>query len=127
MAQCLLENNGIKGILIGNKKETLSQYANDMSVDLFTLYNVDSVEQIISELRHFCESTGLKVNFEKSAIHLIGAAKNCRHCLYFSEKFKWSSSTINTLGIVINLHDVQDTKEVNVTSLLERVASVLKL
>ena len=124
MAERITSNTRIQGIKIGEDVELLSQYADDTSI--VTLYSQDSIEAIIEEFDSLYKNTGLKVNYDKTVIYPVGAAQNKRQRMYLSRKFKWSHSTIDILGLLINIGDLDDKANVNMDKVIQKATNILQ-
>ena len=116
-------NNKIKGIPIPglHEKEVVSQYVDDMH--LTSLYDQESLQEIINELNDFYKNTGLRVNYQKSVIYRIGALRNTNKTLNVSEKFRWADSKINILGIILD--DVTHKNSYN--EIIQKMSTVTKM
>ena len=107
---------------IGNQQEKLLQYADDTNI--WSIYEKDSINEIIAKLDKFYRNTGLKTNFEKTVLYLVGAQKT-RKRMYLDAKFKWSDKCIDTLGLVIAT-DGMDTEITNYVLILEKANGILQ-
>ena len=58
------KNPDIKGIFINNMEHKLTQYADDMN--LFSLYDANSLDSIINTFDTLHKHTGLTVNYDKT-------------------------------------------------------------
>ena len=123
LAHKVIENKKIKGIKIGdNIEEKITQYADD--TNMWSTHNEESVNAIIDELEIFYKNTGLKVNYEKSVIYRIGA-KGDRGRLYLKKKFKWGTNVIDTLGLLVNLEDLNNLESLNYDKILEKANGII--
>ena len=100
LSHMLKQNSLIHPISINGVVDLLSQYIDDITV--FTLYQEQSIKEIIEVFEIFAKNTGLCVNYEKSVIYKVGAAKIMPN-IKLKQKFKWETENINVLGI--NLDD----------------------
>ena len=117
-------NPRIKGIRIDSKvEEKIEQYADDTS--LWSMYEVDSVNEIIRELENFYRSTGLKANYEKTTIFKVGAARINGERLYLAKKFKWSTGNITALGIICSSDGKELDEDVNFKEVIQKANNVL--
>ena len=99
------KNAPIKGIEIGqNKIETLSQFADN--TNLFSIFKLESLQDIIDTFVKYEENTGLKTSYEKTKIFRLGAIKNTQKTLPLSRKFCWSNEKITALGIVLSAENI---------------------
>ena len=99
LSMSLKNNHKIKGIPIPigetHQEELVSQYINDMH--LTTLFEEETLEQIVHELENFYHNTGLRVNYQKSTVHHIGALKGTGKKIKTKTKFKWADVDIKGL------------------------------
>ena len=89
------------------------------------MYDEESVNEIIEELEIFHKNTGLKPNYDKSVIYKVGARARCNHRLHLKRKFKWGRNLIESLGIIINVEDLNSTEHNNYGQLIEKVDGIL--
>ena len=120
----LKNNQSVQPIDVNSEKELISQYADDTS--LLTAFLQSSIEAIISELETFKHNTGLKVNYEKSKIYKVGAARRSNAKLKLSKRFEWCDNTIDLLGIIIELDRLDDLEEPNYIKMLEKAEQVTR-
>ena len=104
LALALRNNHDIDGITIADLKNLLNQFADDM--DIFSLCNQKSLENIYRELQSFYSQSGFTVSYEKTTLYRIGSLRHCNAQLYSMDQFKWSNEDINVLGITISHDDV---------------------
>ena len=74
LATKIKQNKKIYGIRIGQHEEKISQYADN--TNLWSVNSEESINAIIDELDCFYQSTGLRVNYEKTVLYKIGAQTN---------------------------------------------------
>ncbi len=79
-ANLVRNNDNIKGIKVQGKEIKLSQYADDTNI--FSLFDANSLNNIISTLDYVHQNTGLKVNYDKTSIYRIGSLKHSDATLY---------------------------------------------
>ena len=118
------QNPKIKGVQVGQQEELISQYADDTS--LVSEFTQESIEEIILELEKFQKSTGLTVNYEKSKIYKVGAARHSTWKIKLSRKFQWSNNSIDFLGIIVNIDRLNELEEENYAQLIEQANNILK-
>ena len=107
------QNSNISGIQIQTLERILSQFADD--TQLF-LRNRKSVEAVIRTLSDIEANTGLKINYDKSAIYCIGTAKPFK-C---SKPLVWDPGGCEILGI-----DISDSSHSNYVKIIEKSRAVL--
>ena len=93
----LRKHKQIKGIKIIDTEFLISQFADDM--DLYIPYDVTVLNAVLEVLDNIEANLGLKVSYDKTTIYRIGSLENSNAKLYVNRKVKWSSESINTLGI----------------------------
>ena len=104
LALALRSNQDIDGITIADLKNLLNQFADDM--DIFSLCNQKSLENIYSELQGFYSQSGFTVSYEKTTLYRIGSLRHSNAQLFSMDQFKWSNEDINVLGITISHNDL---------------------
>ena len=124
LAISLKNNAHVKGIQVGNNQELVSQYADDTS--LLSKYEQESIQVVIDELEIFKVNTGLTVNYEKSKLYRVGAAKGKTEKFKLSKNFTWSTDTIDLLGILIDLDNLDDLENINYVKMIEKASQVTK-
>ena len=99
MAHKIREHSGIHGITMNNLEHIIAQFADD--TQLF-LNNRKSLENVIATLDEVEANTGLKVNYEKTAIYTIGqdeaGANSDKIC---SKPIVWDPGGLTVLGVDI--------------------------
>ena len=118
-------NKNIKGIEIAGYTETISQYADDTNI--WSLFQEESIKEIINELEKFHGSTGLKVNYEKTIIYRVGAIKGSNKTIKIDKNIRWSNQHIDTLGLLVSLDDLMDVKELNFATVVDKISANLKV
>ena len=124
LALMVKNNPKIKGICIEQNDEKISQYADD--ANFWSIYEAESINSIIQELEEFRKNTGLKANYEKSVIQKIGSAKGKKR-LNLSKRFRWEDSTISTLGMIIEIDELQNIEVINYADLITKVKNVMNV
>ena len=117
-------NSDIVEITIDGKTEPekIEQYADDTT--LWSLYSQKLVNAILDELDKFYLNTGLKVNYKKSMLYKVGSAKN-KPNLKLSKNIKWAEKTLECLGVIIQLDDLNDIQELSYESAIEKMFQTL--
>ena len=116
----------IKGISVnGSEPETIAQYADDANI--WSLYQEESINMIISELDKFADNTGLKVNYEKSMIYPVGAARKNAKRLKLTKNFKWADGVIESLGLLIDTNNLEDQVMLNYDSVVNKAKNVMNV
>ena len=123
LAHMIKNNHKILAVRIGDNEEKIAQYADDTS--LWSLNDTQSLEEIIKTLNQFKENTGLKVNYEKSKMFHVGKVRKPSSELKLSKKLPVSHSSIEMLGILINMDDLNDINENNLVKTLEKIENTL--
>ena len=117
----LRKNKNIKGIQIGQIKNLLSMFADDMNI--FTQNREQEWLEIRAILQQFRYLTGLRVNYEKTSIYRLGIHSKLAK-FYSMKKLKWSDK-INVLGIIITPNTTQ-MHNLNIEPLLEKARNTLE-
>ena len=103
-------------------EETISQYADDANI--WSLYEKESLNQIIYELEQFYASTGLRVNYDKSIMYRAGSLQDTEERMYLDKKFRWSNDKIDTLGMIIGIDD-SDLESLNYETILKKANNIV--
>ena len=93
---------------------------------MLSLYQVESINQIIRELDEFYKNTGLKVNFDKSVIIRVDNRKEKRITLKLDKELQWKERYVETLGIIIDLDNLNDIQHENLKKTLIRAEEITK-
>ena len=100
MSLKLRNHKGITGIKIGTTEMLLSQFADD--TDIYVTFDKLIINNVLDVLSDIETNIGLQVSYEKTTIGRIGSIANTNAKVYTKRKLKWSSESINTLGIDLN-------------------------
>ena len=122
LAHLLKNNSKIKGITVGNEHEVVSQYADDTNV--FSMYDEDSLREIVKEFDVFYRNTGLKVNYDKSTIYRLGSIRGSNCKLSIETPFNWSNDNVSVLGIIASSHE-NDLQKCNYDSIIAKVVNII--
>ena len=93
LGQSIRNNDNIKGIKINGLEYKSGQFADDTI--LFSMYDQDSLQTIIDSLVFFENNTGLKLNYDKSAVCRIGSLRNSNAKLYTTKEVNWESKDLS--------------------------------
>ena len=113
----------IKGIFVKEILQLLNQYADD--TDVCSIMDESSYRAIITQLQDFGHHTGFKLNYDKTTVYRIGSARESNAKYYTEPDIKWTSETINVLGIDIS-HDVDTQLSVNYEKVIDRAQTILQ-
>ena len=119
----LRTNQKTEGIKINDVVNLLCQFAGDMQI--FTMFSKDSLQEIISELSNFENISGMKTNYDKTAIYRIGSLKNSQAKLYVSREFKWTNEPLNILGLSVSNEDSVDHCD-NIAEITDEAVNIMK-
>ena len=92
LALSLRGNQQIQGITIGQIKNLLNQFADDM--DIFSMCNEGSIKAIHNELENFRKQSGFTVSYEKTTLYRIGSLRHSDAQLYSIDDYVWSNKDI---------------------------------
>ena len=70
-------------------------------------------------------STGLKVDYDKSSIYRIGSLKTTNAKMYTNKKFHWTNDDIRVLGIDI-LSNTQNLNKVNYQKIIKKAKATIQ-
>ena len=82
-----------------------------------------TVQETIS---YFKNSTGLKVNYQKSTVYRLGSSRDSNARFYSARKLQWSDGSINVLGILVT-HSDQEMIKINIDPVLEKTEGILSI
>ena len=120
----IVYNQNIKGIFVDNFEVKISQYADD------TVLICDGTDNSISEIRkvlnNFSNVSGLKVNFEKSFIFLLGPYVTSTPNRFSNYEYPICKNSFTYLGITFS-HHYEDFFQLNYVPKLSRIKSILKI
>ena len=117
------QNDKIKGITINGVKKMLGQFADDLWTA--SEYDHDSFNETISCFQKFGQSTGLKINYDKTEILRIGSLRHTDASFYSNLPLTWSDGPIKILGVEISNNAV-DTSKINYDILINKLVNVTK-
>ena len=117
-------NKDIKGIVINNKEQKLSQYADD------TLFILDGTSKSLNEtldvLSKFSHFSGLKVNFDKTHAVWKGLKKFSTSTIKTRWKLSWGKTDFKLLGIIFHVN-LDQILEINYAGKNQKIKSLIKL
>ena len=93
MAITIRTNTNVIPYHIAETSQKLSQYADDTQT--MTSESLSSVNAICTIFESMEDNIGLKVNYEKSVIHMIGGSKP----VDVNKPFKWTTDPPELLGV----------------------------
>ncbi len=97
-ANLIRKNPNIKGIKVKDTEVKLTQYADDTNI--FSVFDANSLNNIIETFDFIQRNTGLKVNYDKTSIYRIGSLKHSDATLYTQKQFKWVNTPIKEAFII---------------------------
>ena len=86
-----------------------------------------SLEAIVTELDDFYCNTSLKVNYDKTVIYPVGAARNKNCKMKLSKPMKWSKEKIDVLRILINVNDLNEVEGESFTDTIIKAENIMKM
>ena len=119
----LRKNKDIQGVPIGTLNNLLSLFADDISI--FTLNKERNWQEISRELRAFQQSTGLKVNMEKTVVYRFGVAKQANAKYYSMKKMQWSDKPVRVLSILVSDND-EEMLNINLQKTMQTAEGILQ-
>ena len=121
LAIMLRANKKIEGIPVGKYVSLLSMFADDMDI---YIRNKNSVwEEVVKTIQKFEALSGMKVNYDKSTVYRLGAAKKTMAKTYSMNKLIWSDKPVNILGVKVS-EDPTIMLEQNLRPLLIRTKAI---
>ena len=116
----LRNNTNIEGFKIKDFTKLFGQYADDM--DLYCKDTEKNISEISRTLSAFCNTSGLKVNYDKTTIYRIGSCKESEAKKYCT-KMRIETEKINVLGIWISKRNVM---ELNYDPLITKIKGIFQ-
>ena len=123
LAILIRNNKKIKGIPVKEIINLINQYADDM--DIASLYDQTSLDEICNELEFFHEQTGFTVNYDKTKLYRIGLLKNSSAKLVTQKEIAWTNEPINILGIWVS-HNPDQVLKINYLPLIQKAKEILE-
>ena len=118
----LRQNKNIIGLKMGSFNNLLSMFADDMSI---FIVNKQAVWlEVRATLEYFRQTSGLKVNYDKSVVYRLGSARKTNAKFYSEEKLHWTNDPVNMLGVMIS-DDEDELVRINIEPLLEKIKEIL--
>ena len=105
MARKIKQNSSIKGILIDNIINLISQFADDTA--LYLEFDINTLNAVIDIFDMIEKQLGLVVSYEKTVLYRIGSLQNTNAKLYTRKNFTWSNDTFTLLGLQINADEYE--------------------
>ena len=102
--------------------ELLNQYADDM--DVFSIYNQQSLDAIFDTINNFYYHTGFTVNYDKTKIYRMGSLRSSDAKLFTQNSVAWTSDPINILGIWVS-NNYDEIIQKNYQPVLEKIKIIL--
>ena len=121
LGEQIRNNENIKGIKVNDTELKSGQFTDDMV--LFSEFDETSLQSAIDTLPKFEKNTGLKLNYEKSNVHHIGALKNTDVKIITSKELNWTNEILSFLGIdIVNKDDII---EINYKEILSKSKDIM--
>ena len=121
MAIQIRQSSDVRGIRYSDKNTiTISQLADDTTLFLEDEKSLEASIQIIAD---FSESSGLRLNTEKSEAFWIGSRVSCRNKPF---DLKWTNESIKCLGVWCSA-DVERAIEQNFNEKIKKLKSLLNM
>ncbi len=124
LAHSIRDNPEITGIKINETEHKLNQYADDTVLFLDT--NTENIEQVIASLGHFANTSGLKLNVNKSEAIIAGTVddKLTEWCL--KNNLRINNNGVNYLGIHVG-KNMKELSNINFGTTIGKMKSVLNM
>ena len=118
----LTTNPEVRGIVINNIINLLTQFADD--TNLFLHGSEHNVKQASLTLEQAETNLGLKVNYEKTTIYRIGSLCHTNARYYTQKNFAWDDPPIYVLGIYVD-NNLRNMSRINIVPLVSKAQHVL--
>ena len=122
LSHLLRQNKDIQGFKLFDKHVKLTAYADDVTI--FMDGTQKDLATTCSVLDSFNKISGLKVNYEKSAILRIGTLRNTQVRYCTERRFAWTSKGTKTLGIYFT-NDTNNITEMNMIDRIKQISTLL--
>ena len=121
LAIALRENKDITGFPINDFNKFFGQYADDM--DIYCKTNQTNLDTIHCTLSDYCQSSGCKINYEKTTLYRIGKDNKALAGIY-TRNMRIEQNHINVLGVNVT-RDTDKLCHINYNDLLNKVKGLL--
>ena len=119
IVEVLGQNIGdIKSIVIDEVEFKSLQFADDMN--LFSMFERQSVDSAKTTLATFGKNTGLRLNYEKTSVYRIGSLGNSQAKFDTTKELNRTNEPINVLGITLD-YDQNQMTALNYTGMVPKV------
>ena len=122
LADSIRKNLAVYGISTKEIEALLSQFADDLDTSMTTENN--SVDKFFDIIEWFRSLTGLELNYDKTTVYRIGSLESSKAQCYSTRKLKWSSGTMNILGVDVNEND-EIALEANYKTIPDKIFNIL--
>ena len=118
-------NNKILGIQVGEVINILNQFADD--TDLTLQNQKGCVQEVLNTFQFFQGQTGLKINYNKTAMYRLGSLKKSKAKMYTIPEVTWidGSDSVKVLGIHVT-HEEDKILELNYGKAVDKALTVLE-
>ena len=101
LAEMIRKNENISGIVLNNKENKLSQFADDTSLTLNG--SEKSLKETFKTLETFRKISGLKVNLDKTKVVWMGSKKHSQDKLCPNLNLEWCDGQFDSLGVTFSV------------------------
>ena len=108
--------------MIDEIKFKTRQFEDDMILTL--LFEIETIETVVGILGKYQSISGLKLNFDKSSVHRIGAFKNTNRKIEVSQPLRWTNEGISILGIHIRENE-QEMLDLNYEYIIDKIVNII--
>lgn len=124
LAIMVRNNTNIKGIMVNDRENKLSQYADDT---LFILDgSCESLNATLDVLHYYSNFSGLRVNFDKTHAVWIGINKYSAASIKTKWKLSWGKVEFKLLGIIFHV-DLDKMEQINFMEKIQKIRALVKL
>ncbi len=124
LAISIRQERNIKGVKIKGEEKKNSQYADDTGLTL--MHSVETIKTLIQILNDFYNISGLKANYDKSKIMLIGAIEDNYAILMPETGIEWTNDPLCILWIYIGTNK-STLKQLNYSPVKTKITNLLNI
>ena len=122
LAHMVGQDTDIRGVPVQQLKNVLSQFADDSGA--FLRFESTTINEFCKVLSDIEASIGLQVSYEKTTLYRVGSLANSKATLYTEKCLKWSSASVEMLGISVACDGSLD--KTNYDKILEKMKKISK-
>ena len=115
---------GIKGLKVGEQEILLTLFADDLG--LFLEPDQRNWNNAFQVLESFQRQTGMRINYDKTSVYRLGAARSANAKFFSMRKLHWSDEPLTMLGVVISRNRTE-LIQLNFEPIFKKIESILNM